>query len=75
MCCGAGYQARKSADLMIPDDDPLWYDHAEPDEAPGFTVWVLIGAFAAVTFIRASTTALFRALRIGLVAAFRDVKP
>lgn len=59
---------------MIPDDDPLWYDRAERDEPLGPTVWILMGAFAVFEFVSASTTSLFRTVRVGIATAFRDVK-
>ena len=60
---------------MIPDDDPLWYDRAEPDEAPGFAVWMLAGTFAVGEFASRMARSLSRTLRRGVFLAFRDVKP
>ena len=70
-----GHQPCQGAGLMIPDEDPLWYDREEPDEAPGLTVRILIATMVAIEIVIMLTTAISRTLRIGVVSAFRDVKP
>lgn len=60
---------------MTPDDDPLWYDRAEPDEPLGPTVWILMGTFALAVFVRNLAKTLVRTLRGGIGTAFHDVKP
>ena len=60
---------------MIQDDDPLWYDRAEPDEPAGFMVQVLAGAFTVGEVAYKLATAYLRRLRVGIAIAFRDVKP
>ena len=71
----AGNRPCQGTDLMIPDDDPLWYDRAEPDEPLGPTVWILMGAFVVGEFAYKLATGYLRTLRVGIVMAFRDVKP
>ena len=62
-------------DLMIPDDDPLWYDRAELDEPVGLPIQVLAGAFAVGEVAYKLATAYLRTVRSGIAIAFRDVKP
>nr|WP_254803866.1 hypothetical protein [Methylobacterium sp.]USU34645.1 hypothetical protein NG677_24005 [Methylobacterium sp.] len=57
---------------MSPDDDPLWYDRAEPDEPLGFLAMVLIGTFAVLEFLWAGSAALARLLKGGAAVALRD---
>jgi hypothetical protein len=41
------------------DDHPLWYDHAEPDEAPSRTLLALAGLFGAALHATASAVRLY----------------
>lgn len=60
---------------MSPDEDPLWYDRAEPDEPLGLFAMVLIGAFAVLEFGCVGMVALFRLLKGGIALALRDARP
>ena len=71
----AGNRPCEGAGLMPPDDDPLWYDRVESDEAPGFAVRALAGAFVAGAFAYRVAGSLSLMLQRGVFLAFRDVKP
>jgi hypothetical protein len=60
---------------MTPDDDPLWYDHAEPDEPLNTFTIILIGMFAVAEFFYVGIMFLYCIFRGGVGVAFRDIKP
>lgn len=60
---------------MTQDDDPLWYDHAEPDEPLNLFAMMLIGTLAMAEFFYVGVMSLYRIFRGGAVVAFRDIKP
>lgn len=57
---------------MTPDDDPLWYDRAEPDEPLNIFSVMLIGGFAVAEFFYVGVALVLRILKGGATAAFRD---
>ena len=38
-------RCRTASAMTNPDNDPLWYDRAEPDEEPGPVIWLLAAVF------------------------------
>jgi hypothetical protein len=60
---------------MTQDDDPLWYDRAEPDEPLNIFTMTLISAFAVGEFFYVGVMSLYRTCRGGVAVAFRDVRP
>ena len=43
--------ARRHEDSTMKDDNPLWYDYAEPDEAPGRTLLIVAALFGATVSV------------------------
>lgn len=60
---------------MKENDDPLWYDRAEPDEPANLFAMILVGSFAVTELAYKGMSSVLRALVGGAAAAFRDVRP
>lgn len=58
---------------MAPEHDPLWYDREEADEPLGPVSLVMSFAIIALERIVYLPIGLWRDLKLGTIAAFKDV--
>lgn len=59
---------------MTPENEPLWYDHAEPEEPLDIYARILIGTFAVGEFLCVGLVGVWQIFKGGAVMAFRDLK-
>lgn len=58
---------------MAPEHDPLWYDREEADEPLGLVSLVMSFTIIALERIVSFPIGLWRDLKLGTIAAFKDV--